>query len=80
MQLIRFIVLRLRAILTVIIQHIDTLPNMVKKKLSMYVGPHDVYATIYLTYICKFFLKEKKKIKRLHDDISSSNCVLLAMC
>ena len=32
--------------ITFIIQHIDTLPKYGKKKLSMYVGPHDVYPTL----------------------------------
>ena len=30
----------------IIIQHIDTLPKYGKKKLSMYVGPHDVHPTM----------------------------------
>ena len=45
-----------------IIQHIDTLPKYGKKN-SMYVGPRDVYPTIYVSYTCKlfFFFKKKKQ-------------------
>ena len=42
------------------------------KKLSMYVGPHDVYPTIDVN--CSIFTK------KLVDNIFSSNFVLLSMC
>ena len=47
------------------------------KKLSMYVGPHDVYPTIDVNFS---FLTRECKIKKLVDDIFSSNFVLLSMC
>ena len=61
----------------IIIQHIDTLcPNMVKK-LSMYVGPHDVYPTIDVNFS---ILETECKNKKLVDNILSSNFVLFSMC
>ena len=62
--------------LSFIIQHIDTLPKY-GKKLSMYVGPHDVYPTIDVN--CSMLTRECKN-KKLVDNIFSSNFVLLSMC
>ena len=46
-------------------QHIDTLPKY-GKKLSIYVGPRNVYPTIYVSYICKpFFLKKLKGLSTI---------------
>ena len=59
-----------------ILQHIDTLPNMVKK-FSMYVGPHDVYPTIDVNFS---LLTKDCKNKKLVGNIFSSNFVLLSMC
>ena len=56
-----------------IIQHNDTLPKNRKKTIDI----HRVYPMIYISYTCKLFLK---KIKRLVNDIFSSNFVLLSMC
>ena len=61
----------------IIIQHIDTLPKYGKKKLSMYVGPHDVYPTIDVNLS---MLTRECKNKKLVDNIFSSNFVLLSMC
>ena len=60
-----------------IIQHIDTLPKYGKKKLSMYVGPHDVYPTMDVNFS---ILARECKNKKLVDNIFSSNFVLLSMC
>ena len=38
-----------------IIQHIDTLPKYGKKKLAIYVGPGNIYPTIYESYTCELF-------------------------
>ena len=51
-------------------------PNMVKK-LSIYVGPHDVYPTMGLNFS---ILTRECKNKKLNDNIFSSNFVLLSMC
>ena len=51
-------------------------PNMVKK-LSMYVGPHDVYSTMVVNFS---ILTRECKNKKLVDNIFSSNFVLLLMC
>ena len=59
-----------------IIQHIDTLAKY-GKKLSMYVGPHDVYPTINVNFS---MLTRECKNKKLVDNIFSSNFVLLSMC
>ena len=59
-----------------IIQHIDTLPKY-GKKLSMYVGPHDVYRTIGVNFS---ILTRECKNKKLVDNIFSSNFVLFSMC
>ena len=59
-----------------IIQHIDKLPKY-GKKLSMYVGPHDVYPTIDVNFS---ILTRECKNKKLVDNIFSSNFVLLSMC
>ena len=61
-----------------IIQHINSThcPNVVKK-LSMYVGPHDVYPTMDVK--CSILTRECKN-KKLVDNIFSSNFVLLSMC
>ena len=61
----------------IIIQHIDTLPKYGKKKLSMYVGPHDVYPTIDVNFS---ILTRECKNKKLVDNIFDSNFVLLSMC
>ena len=63
----------------IIIQHIDTLPKY-GKKLSTYVGSHDVYPTMDVKFravkLCKlFFLKNKKLV----DNIFFSKFVLLPM-
>ena len=56
-------VIRLRkSRLSFIIQHVDTLPKYGKK--SMYVGPRNVYPTIYVSYTCKLFLKKIKTYRR----------------
>ena len=47
------------------------------KKLSMYVGPHDVYPTIDVNISA---LTKECKNKRLVDHIFASNFVLLCMC
>ena len=47
------------------------------KKLSMYVGPHDVYPTIDENFS---ILTRECKNKKLVDNIFSSNFVLLSMC
>ena len=47
------------------------------KKLSMYVGPHDVYPTIDVNFS---ILTRECKNKKLVDIIFSSNFVLLSMC
>ena len=47
------------------------------KKLSMYVGPHDVYPTIDVNFS---ILARECKIKKLVDNNFSSNFVLLSMC
>ena len=54
-----------------IIQHIDTLPKyqIWSKKLSMYVGPHDVYPTIDVHFS---ILTGECKNKKLVDNIFSS--------
>ena len=59
-----------------IIQRIDTLPKY-GKKLSMYVGPHDVYPTIDVNFS---ILTRECKNKKLVDNIFLSNFVLLSMC
>ena len=64
-------------IYTFIIQHIDTLPKYGKKKLSMYVGPHDVYPTIDVNFS---ILTRECKNKKLVGNIFSLNFVLLSMC
>ena len=46
------------------------------KKLSMYVGPHDVYPTIDVNFS---ILTRECKNKKLVDNIFSSNFVLLSM-
>ena len=46
---------------SIIIEHIDTLPKY-GQKLSMYVGPHDVYLTIDVHFS---IFKENAKIKSL---------------
>ena len=46
------------------------------KKLSMYVGPHDVYPTMDVNF--SILTRECKKM--LVDNIFSSNFVLLSMC
>ena len=57
-------------------QNYTNRPNMVKK-LSMYVGPHDVYPTIDVNFSV---LTRECKNKKLFDNIFSSNFVLLSMC
>ena len=47
------------------------------KKLSMYVGPHDVHPTIDVNFS---ILTRECKNKKLVDNIFSSNFVLLSMC
>ena len=47
------------------------------KKLSMYVGPHDVYPTIDVNF---GMLTRECKNKKLVDNIFFSNFVLLPMC
>ena len=47
------------------------------KKLSMYVGPHNVYPTIDVNFS---ILTREGKNKKLVDNIFSSNFVLLSMC
>ena len=47
------------------------------KKLSMYVGPHDVYPTIDVNFS---ILTRECKDKNLVDNIFSPNFVLLSMC
>ena len=54
---------------TFIIQHIDTLPKY-GQKLSMYVGPHDVYPTIDVNFS---ILTRECKSKMLVDNIFLSN-------
>ena len=63
-------------IIYVIIQHIDTLPKY-GKKLSMYVGPHDVYPTMDVNFS---ILTRECKNKKFGGNIFSSNFVLLSMC
>ena len=46
------------------IQHIDTLPKY-GKKLSMYVGPRDVYLTIYVSYTTKLLKKNFKGLSTI---------------
>ena len=53
-----------------IIQDIDTLPKYGKKKLSMYVGPHEVYPTMNVNFS---ILTRECKNKKLVDNIFSSN-------
>ena len=43
----------------IIIQHNDTLSKYGKKKLSIQVGPRDVYPTIYVSYTWKLFSVKK---------------------
>ena len=47
------------------------------EKLSMYVGPHDVYTTIDVNFS---MLTRECKNKKLVDNIFSSNFVLLSVC
>ena len=47
------------------------------KKLSLYVGPHDVYPTMDVNFS---ILTRECKNKKLVDNIFSSNFVLLSMC
>ena len=47
------------------------------KKLSMYVGPHDVYPTIDVN--CSILTRECKN-KKLVDNIFSSNFVFFYQC
>ena len=65
------------SLLSFIIQHIDTLPKYGKKKLSMYVGTHDVYPTMDVNFS---ILTRECKNKKLVYNIFSSNFVLLSMC
>ena len=67
---------RISVISNIIIQPLIHCPNMVKK-LSMYVGPHDVYPTIDVNFS---ILTRECKNKKLVDNIFSSNFVLLSMC
>ena len=60
----------------IIIQHMDTLPKY-GQKLSMDVGPHDVFPTIDVNFS---ILTRECKNKKLVDNIFSSNFVLLSMC
>ena len=60
-------VLWVQSINSITIQHIDTLPKYGKKKLSMYVGPHDVYPTMYVNFS---ILTRECKNKTLLDNIS----------
>ena len=53
------------------------LDTVLVKKLSMYVGPHDVYPTIDVNFS---MLTRGCKNKKLVDNIFSSNFVLLSMC
>ena len=46
-------------------------------KLSMYVGPHDVYPTIDVNFS---ILTKESKNKKLVDNIFFLNFVLLSMC
>ena len=66
----------IQQIIQLIIQHIATLPKY-GKKLSMYVGPHDVYPTIDVNFS---MLTRECKNKKLVDNIFLSNFVLLSMC
>ena len=47
------------------------------KKLSMYLGPHDVYPTIDVSFS---MLTRECKNKKLVNNIFSSNFVLLSVC